>query len=107
MKRRVKTQPSNPFYSDEPAVAKGMIADKAPVQAPLGTKTPKMVPKHPAKMSGIAGFAEAKKPKQVGFKMPSVKAPAKPKTSVSPPKLRVSGHPGAHRIGAVKGIKKL
>ena len=102
MKRRVRTQPTNPYYSDEPAVAKGLIADKPPVQeSSLGSKTPKMVDKHPGRLSGIAGFADKHKPPQQ--KMQG-KAPAFGGKAKQPSQLRMSGHPGAHRLGGVKKI---
>lgn len=83
MKRRVHTQPQNPFYSDEPAVSKGLIADKSMVQnASLGSKKPKMVPKSPGRISGLAGFAQNKKLRQTKFKAPSTSIPPKTKTSV-------------------------
>ena len=63
MKKRVRTQPTNPFYSDEPAVAKGLMADKGLVQnASLGNQTPKMVDKKPGRLSGVAGFAPGTEP---------------------------------------------
>jgi hypothetical protein len=109
MKRRIRTQPSNPYYSDEPAVAKGLIADKPLVQdASLGNKSPKMVDKKPAKSTGFSGGA-GKRPKQTKFKPSSIGAPARPKTNVKTPTqhLRMSGHPKAHRIGAIKSISKV
>jgi hypothetical protein len=107
VKKRTRTHPTNPFYSNEPAVSTGMIADKPPVQsASLGNQTPKMVPKHPGKISGFGG-AGAKRPKEKGFKAPTVGAPAKPKSSTKIPTLKSSGHPGAHRIGQLKPLKKI
>lgn len=80
MKRRVRTQPTNPFYSNEPAVAVGKIADKAPVQnASLGNKPPKMVDRHPGKMTGIGGVATKNKP-------PAKSLPVKTKAAVPPAK---------------------
>lgn len=108
MKRRVKTQPTNPYYSNEPAVARSQIASKPPVQsASLGNSTPKMVDKKPGRLSGVAGFSEKHRPPAKGmgnvpFVKPLKSGPAKP-TSI--PKLKVSGHPKAHQIGAVKPLK--
>lgn len=101
MKKRVRTQPSNPFYSDEPAVSKGLIADKAPVQnASLGNKPNKIVDKKPGKMSGVAEFTSKSKPHAGSFaKLPAFGTKAK-----EPAQLRMSGHAGAHRIGAKSKI---
>lgn len=96
MKRRVRTQPSNPFYSDEPAVSKAAIADKPPVpSASLANKPSKPIDKNPGKMSGVAGFVD--KHRLHG-------RPMTPVTSNVPQmgKLRLSGHSGAHRIGGKK-----
>lgn len=109
MKRRTRTQPSNPFYQNEPSVATGLMADKPPVQnSSLGNKTPKSVPKKPGKMSGIAGFAGAKRPKKTGFKKPSVGAPAKPKTNVPTPKSKVySSKPKSKPFRGVKPLGRI
>lgn len=101
MKKKVKQTPNIPFYSDEPAVSKSLIADKPAVPGNLANKPPKMVDKGPGKGSGLAGFVSKTKP----IKRPSgIKSP-KLGTSVSYPKqghLRMSGNSGAHRIGAPK-----
>ena len=97
MKKRIRTQPSNPYYSDEPAVAKGLMADKAPVQnASLGNKPNKIVDRKPGKLSGLAGFTSKSKP-AAG---PYAKVPAFGTKAKQPATLRMSGHSGAHRIGA-------
>lgn len=108
MKRRVRTQPSNPYYSNEPAVARSQIASKPPVQsASLGNSTPKMVDKKPGRAAGVAGFVDKHKPPAKGmgsvpFAKPLKSGTAKP----SPiPKLKVSGHLKAHQIGSVKPLK--
>jgi hypothetical protein len=109
MKRRVRSHPTNPYYSSEPAVATSAIADKPPVQsASLGNKAPKMVDKNPARMSGIAGFSDKHKLPQ---KKGNIPAQAQSKGSSSPfPKKggyhKMSGHPGAHMLG-IKKIKGL
>jgi hypothetical protein len=105
MKKRVRTQPTNPYYSDEPAVAKGLMADKPPVQnAALGVKPGKTIDKKPGRLSGFAGFVDKHKPKHTQIK---IKAPP-PNTASKVPhqgKLKMSGHPKAHRLGAVKPLK--
>lgn len=102
MKHRVKTQPTNPFYSDEPAVAKGLIADKPLSPSPsLANKSPKMVDKHPGRLSGIDSFASKSKPPQQ--KMQG-KAPAFGTKAKQPAQLKVSGHPKAHQIGKLKKL---
>lgn len=65
MKKRVKTQPTNQYYSSEPAVSSKLMADKALVPSPAA-KSPKMVDKKPAEMSGMAGFVSKGKPKGRG-----------------------------------------
>jgi hypothetical protein len=98
MKRRVRAQPTNPFYSDEPAVAKGLIADKAPVPSTsLGNKSPKMIDKHPGRLSGVVNFADKNKPIQQKMQ---IKAPAFGTKVKQPAQLRLSGHPKAHRLGS-------
>lgn len=63
MKKRIRTQPSNPYYSNEPAVARGLIAGKAPVQsASLANQPNKIVDKKPGRISGLAGFSSKSKP---------------------------------------------
>ena len=97
MKKRIRTQQAVPFYSDEPAVAKGLMADKPPIQnASLGNKPNKVVDKKPGKLSGLANFTSKTKPAAGSFaKVPKFGTQAK-----EPAKLRMSGHSGAHRIGA-------
>lgn len=96
MKKRVRTQPSNPFYSDEPAVAKSKIADRPPIQnSSLGTKSPKGVDKHPGRMSGIGGFVSKAKPTAKN----DVKVPAFGTKAKSPAQMRGSNNPKAHRLG--------
>lgn len=97
MKKRIRTQPSNPYYSDEPAVAKSLIADRAPIQnASLGNKPNKIVDRKPGKLSGLADFTSKGKPHAGSFaKVPKFGTQAK-----EPAKLRMSGHANAHRIGA-------
>jgi len=103
MKRKVRAQPSNPFYSNEPAVSRKLIADQGMTQnASLGNQAPKMVPKHPGRLSGIAGFASKSKPPAGSSHISTPTLGAKAK---QPAQLRMSGHSGAHRVGAVKPIK--
>lgn len=112
MKRRVRTQPTNPYYSNEPAVSVGQIADKALVQnASLGNKTSKEVDKHPGRLSGLAGFASKSRPPTKGMAIQppkfgsSAKEPAKvsvPKATAPKSPLRMSGVKGAHRVGFKK-----
>ena len=113
MKKRVRTQPSNPFYSNEPAVSRKDIAGRPPVQnASLGNQAPRMVDKKPGRLSGVAGFADKKRPKTQKMQNPAFTAPLKtgPAKPVGVPKqgghLRMSGVTGAHRIGAMKPLKK-
>ena len=104
MKRRVRTQPTNPFYSNEPAVATSQIADKPPVQnASLGNAPNKFVDRKPGKITGVGGFESKHKPPahKADIKLTGPNTPAKVPSQGS--KLRVSGHSGAHQIG----IKKL
>lgn len=95
MKRRVRTQPTNPYYSNEPAVATGKMADKSMVQnASLGNKTPKMVDKHPGNISGMGNFVSKGKPHgKNSVKVPAFNTKAKQPASMSPK---------AHRIGGSK-----
>ena len=102
MKRRVKTQQPG-FYSNEPAVATKQMTAKPPVPSTaLASKAPKQVPKSPGKMSGVAGFAQAKAPK--GAKFPPAKAikPPTPKTKLAPPKAFKPFKPPA--VKKVKGV---
>ena len=109
MKRRTRTQPTNAFYSNEPAVARGLIAGKPPVQnASLGNSAPKMVAKHPGKMSGIAGFQDKHRPKAKGAQPVPQVHPLKSGTA-RPSNIprqggyhKLSGHPGAHFLGKKK-----
>ena len=99
MKKKVRAQQSVPFYSNEPAVSKKLITDQSMSQsASLGNKTPKMVDKNPGRLSGIANFASKSKPsaKPAGIKPLNISAKA---SSPMQPKLRVSGHSGAHMLG--------
>jgi hypothetical protein len=111
MKRRVRTAPTNPYYTTEPAVGKGLIASKPPVQsASLGNKTPHMVPKRPASTSGMANFERGKKPKAHGIKPPSTAVPATPTKGVAPmPKSGVKAKPKkAHKASfGVNHINKI
>jgi hypothetical protein len=67
--------------------------------AALANKAPKSVDAKPDRLSGIAGFSDKHKPNKgpSGPKPVAVNATAK-----SPAKLRMSGHSGAHRVGAPK-----
>lgn len=100
MKKRTRTQPSNPFYSNEPAVGTGLIAGKPLVQnSSLGNQPPKIVDKKPGRMSGVAGFASKGKlpSKPSHISVPKLGTAAKvPQQG----KLRMSGHTSAHRIGS-------
>jgi|SRR5882724_2817917 len=97
MKKRIRTQPSSPYYSDEPAVSKALIADKAPIQnTSLSNKSNKIVDKKPGRLSGLAGFTSKSKPHAGSF----AKVPAFGTQAKQPARLRMSGHSGAHRIGA-------
>ena len=106
MKRRVRTQPTNPFYSNEPAVARSLIADKGLVQnASLGNQTPKMVDKKPGRISGFAGFESKKRPIGKHITLGSNKIPGPTKFPSQGGHLRMSGHPKAHQLGSLKSIK--
>ncbi len=101
MKKRIRTQPSSPYYSDEPAVSKALIADKAPIQnASLGNRPNKIVDKKPGKLSGLASFTSKSKPRAGSF----AKVPAFGTQAKQPAKLRMSGHSGAHMLGAKSKI---
>src|SRR6267142_7107849 len=96
MKKRIRTQQAVPFYSDEPAVAKGLMADKPPIQnASLGNKPNKIVDKKPGKLSGLASFTSKAKPHAGSY----AKVPAFGTKTKQPATLRMSGHSGAHRLG--------
>lgn len=86
MKKRVRTQPTNPYYSTEPAVSRKLIAGQGMIpNAALGNATNKIIPKHPGRMSGVAGFSSKNKPivKRSGITTPKLgstpKQPAKTK----------------------------
>lgn len=99
MKRKTRTQPSNPFYSSEPAVARSKIASNAMVpNANLAGGANKTTDKHPGRLSGIAGFASKSKPGATPAvsSIPKLGSPAKVPQQGS---LKSSGHPSAHRIG--------
>lgn len=104
MKKRVRPNQTVPFYSNEPAVSRKLIADQGLTQnASLGNQPPKMVDKKPSRMSGLAGFTSKNKPKGKPSGIPQV-GPGGPKPAKVPSQghLRASGHPGAHRIGNIK-----
>jgi hypothetical protein len=87
MKRRVKTQPSNAYYTTEPAVSRKAIAAQPMVPSSSLSNTPnRIVPKHPGRMSGMAGFTSKNKPhtKPSGISIPKVGA-----TPKQPAKLTV------------------
>lgn len=102
MKKKVRTKPTNPFYSNEPAVSRTLIAGKGLVQnSSLGNATNKVVDKKPGRLSGIAGFASKSAPRHGST---HIAAPKLGTTTKSPAKLKLSGHPGAHQIG-LGGVK--
>lgn len=106
MKRRVRNQPTNPFYSNEPAVAKNLMADNPAVQnSSLATKTPKTVDKKPGRLSGLANFESKSRPPVKKLSPVSGKTPTAAKVPSQGGHLRMSGNPGAHRLGGVKPIK--
>ena len=100
MKKRIRQQQAVPFYSDEPAVAKGLMADKPPIQnAALGNKPNKVIDKRPGKLSGLASFTSKTKPRAgTNAKVPAFGTKAK-----QPATLRMSGAVGAHRLGSKRG----
>lgn len=105
MKKRVRSSNTNPYYSNEPAVSRSMIADKGlSPNGNLANSTPKMVDKKPGRLSGLAGFESKSRPKAGTAKITSPKLgmPAKVPTQGS---LRASGHPQAHRLGSLKPLK--
>jgi hypothetical protein len=64
MKRKVRTQPSNSFYTTEPPVSRKSIAANPPVpNANLSNKAPKSVPAKPGRLSGLSGFSDKGKPR--------------------------------------------
>lgn len=100
MKKRVKYQPSVPYYTDEPAVSKTLIADRPLVQnSALGTNRNKFVDKRPARLSGIEGFASKGRPSAKPPKLGLQPLGSKSQVPMQG-KLRSSGHPKAHRIGS-------
>ena len=106
MKKRVKIQQTNPFYSNEPAVSRKEMADQSLTQnASLGNQTPKMVDKKPGRLSGLAGFASHKKPAERKITPISGKTPSASSVPKQGGHLRMSGHPGAHRLGSLKPLK--
>jgi hypothetical protein len=97
MKKRQRQQQAVPFYSDEPAVAKGLMADKPMIQnSSLGNKPNKVVDRKPGKLSGLASFTSKTKPR-AGT---TAKVPAFGTKAKSPATLRMSGAAGAHRLGS-------
>jgi hypothetical protein len=108
MKKRVRTQPTNPFYSSEPAVARGIMATKPPVQnASLGNKPSKNVPQKPGRMSGFAGFVDKHKPKQQGIK-PKPPAFVPGGKSKSPKQTVVKAtKPPKRNLGGIKAMKSM
>lgn len=63
MKKKPRTQPSNQFYSSEPAVARSKIAANPMVpNANLASGTNKTVDKKPGRLSGVGGFTSKSKP---------------------------------------------
>jgi hypothetical protein len=104
VKKRIRTQPSNPFYSNEPAVAKGLMADKPPVQnASLGSKPSKTTPQKPGRMSGFAGFVDKHKPKQQGIKPKPATFGQKAK---SPKQAVVKSSKPKPFTGGIKSLKR-
>ena len=106
MKRKIRPSNSNPFYANEPAVARSKIADTTGFgSSGVGASTPKMVDKKPGRSSGVAPFASGHKPK-AGHTTPVIKLGTKDTKGVPQQgKLRTSGHPQAHRLGGIKKIK--
>lgn len=99
MKKKVRLSNNNPFYSNEPAVSRTMIADQG-ITASLGNQTPKMVDKKPGRLSGLAGFESKSKPPSKGIKISAGKPPGPSKVpSQGGGHLRMSGNSSAHRLG--------
>jgi hypothetical protein len=109
MKKRVKLSNANPYYSNEAAVSRTMIADKPGFPtANQGGSTPKMVDKKPGRMSGFAGFESKSHPKAPAAHIKTV--PLGNKDTKGVPQqgsLRTSGHPKAHQLGGIKKIKRI
>lgn len=102
MKKKVRVKPTVPFYSNEPAVSRTLMADRGLTQnASLGNNTPKMVDKNPGRLSGIASFSSKSAPKTGSTGITTAKVGA---TAKSPAKLKLSGHAGAHQVG-LGGVK--
>jgi hypothetical protein len=72
VKKRVRTAPSNPFYSNEPAVARGKITQAVNPSPKLSNATPKSVDKKPGRLSGLAGFADKKHPVAAKGNIPKI-----------------------------------
>jgi hypothetical protein len=105
MKKRIRSQPTNPFYSNEPAVAKGLMADRPPVQsASLGSKPSKITPQKPGRMSGLAGFVDKHKPKQQGIKP---KPPTFGQKSKSPKQTPIKASKPKPFSGGIKSFKRM
>jgi hypothetical protein len=76
-----------------------MIAGATQSQnASLGNKVPKIVDAHPGRLSGIANFADKKRPSAKPMSGMSVKTPGAKAPPVST-HLKASGHPQAHMLG--------
>lgn len=101
MKKRVRIQQSNPYYSSEPAVARNLMADQSLTQnSGLGNSAPKMVDKKPGRLSGVAGFSSKSKPSsKPAAHVPATKVASPAKSPPQMGSLRNSGHPKAHRLG--------
>jgi hypothetical protein len=108
MKKRVRVQPTNPYYSNEPAVSRKMIADQGITQnASLGNSTPKMVDKKPGKLSGLAGFQDKHRPKQKNITQITKAGFGKPP---SPSKSPQQGRPSTgkpHKFSGLRTIKSI
>jgi hypothetical protein len=85
--------PKKKFYSQTPQASGKVLADKNPVPGPeLGNLTPTIVPHHPAHSKAVGGYVK----QSHGFgHAPHAKQGH----------YRLSGVPGAHRLGA-SGIRK-
>lgn len=105
MKRRIRVQPTNPFYTNEPAVNRSLLADAGMSPNPnLANSAPRMVDKKPGRLSGLANFTSKSKPPagNAHISTPKLGTAAKVPAQGS---LRMSGHSGAHRLGAPKPLK--
>jgi len=75
--------------------------------ANLANSAPKTIDKKPGRLSGLAGFSDKHRPK-AGISTPTPKLGSSAKgVSQQGGSLRASGHPQAHRIGAIKPLKKI